>query len=113
MKLKRMHDLLEEHDGHVSFDGVCHDCSAGCNIHIRAMKEGITITGGSVYEPEHNKFFLKCDKCFQEHPLLENYQDCEVYARVVGYLRPVAQWNPAKKAEFKDRTMYKLKGEQQ
>ena len=28
---------------------------------------------------------------------------CEVYSRVVGYLRPVNQWNPGKKQEFKDR----------
>ena len=28
---------------------------------------------------------------------------CEVYSRVVGYLRPVAQWNDGKQAEFSDR----------
>ncbi len=27
----------------------------------------------------------------------------EVYSRVVGYLRPVRQWNKGKQAEFKDR----------
>jgi len=25
---------------------------------------------------------------------------CEVYSRVVGYLRPVDQWNDGKQAEF-------------
>lgn len=25
---------------------------------------------------------------------------CEIYSRVVGYLRPVKQWNDAKQAEF-------------
>jgi len=33
-------------------------------------------------------------------------QECEVYSRVVGYLRPVGQWNDAKQAEFSDRKMY-------
>jgi len=33
---------------------------------------------------------------------------CEVYSRVVGYLRPVNQWNPGKEAEFKKRKEYKL-----
>ena len=33
-------------------------------------------------------------------------QECEVYSRVVGYLRPVKQWNDAKQAEFGDRKMY-------
>ena len=26
--------------------------------------------------------------------------DCEVYSRVVGYLRPVMMWNKGKKEEF-------------
>ena len=30
-------------------------------------------------------------------------QKCEVYSRVVGYLRPVNQWNDGKQAEFDDR----------
>jgi len=33
---------------------------------------------------------------------------CEVYARVVGYLRPVQQWNDGKKAEFKMRKNFKV-----
>jgi len=28
---------------------------------------------------------------------------CEVYSRVVGYIRPVSQWNDGKQAEFVDR----------
>lgn len=28
---------------------------------------------------------------------------CEVYSRIVGYFRPVANWNIGKKQEFKDR----------
>ncbi len=31
---------------------------------------------------------------------------CEVYSRIVGYLRPVSQWNVGKKEEFKDRQTY-------
>jgi ribonucleoside-triphosphate reductase (formate) len=31
---------------------------------------------------------------------------CEVFSRVVGYMRPVAQWNKGKKEEFKDRVEY-------
>ncbi len=40
-----------------------------------------------------------CSKCESE---------CEVYSRVVGYLRPVKQWNKGKKEEFKERRTYKL-----
>jgi len=34
--------------------------------------------------------------------------ECEVYSRVVGYLRPVKQWNVGKKAEYKERKMLKV-----
>ncbi len=34
-------------------------------------------------------------------------QKCEVYSRVVGYLRPVGQWNAGKQAEFHDRLEFK------
>ncbi|MDI9447932.1 MAG: anaerobic ribonucleoside-triphosphate reductase, partial [Bacillota bacterium] len=31
---------------------------------------------------------------------------CEVYSRVVGYLRPVDQWNAGKQEEFKERKVF-------
>lgn len=31
---------------------------------------------------------------------------CEVYSRVVGYMRPVQTWNVGKQQEFKDRNHY-------
>jgi len=33
-------------------------------------------------------------------------QRCEVYSRVVGYLRPVNTWNKGKTYEYKDRITY-------
>ncbi len=34
----------------------------------------------------------------------------EVYSRVCGYFRPVANWNKGKKEEFRDRRTYALPG---
>lgn len=34
-------------------------------------------------------------------------QKCEVYSRIVGYYRPVTQWNKGKQAEFKERVVFK------
>lgn len=34
---------------------------------------------------------------------------CEVYSRIVGYLRPIQSWNPGKQQEFKDRKLFKPK----
>jgi len=36
---------------------------------------------------------------------------CEVYSRIVGYLRPVAAWNVGKKQEFEDRVDYRVSEE--
>ncbi|HDH07416.1 MAG TPA: ribonucleoside triphosphate reductase, partial [Candidatus Moranbacteria bacterium] len=40
-----------------------------------------------------------CPKCVVK-------QKTEVYSRVVGYIRPVEQWNKGKQAEFEDRKEY-------
>lgn len=34
--------------------------------------------------------------------------ECEVYSRIVGYIRPVKQWNKGKKAEFKNRKTFDM-----
>ena len=31
---------------------------------------------------------------------------CEVYSRVVGYIRPVEQWHDGKQAEFSNRAVF-------
>jgi hypothetical protein len=31
---------------------------------------------------------------------------CEVYSRIVGYLRPVQDWNEGKQQEFAERKVY-------
>ncbi len=43
-----------------------------------------------------------CPKCVVE-------QKTEVYSRVVGYIRPVEQWNKGKQAEFGDRKEFSVK----
>ena len=37
----------------------------------------------------------------------EKRQKTEVYSRVVGYLRPVSQWNRGKREEFRQRKTFK------
>jgi len=38
---------------------------------------------------------------------------CEVYSRIVGYLRPVQNWNAGKKEEFKDRKTFVVEADQE
>ena len=33
---------------------------------------------------------------------------CEVYSRIVGYFRPVSDWNEGKKAEFEKRKTFNM-----
>jgi anaerobic ribonucleoside-triphosphate reductase len=52
--------------------------------------------------PEHGYHSGKHDNC----PVCND--QCEVYSRVVGYLRPVNQWNDGKAAEFHRRSLYRM-----
>jgi len=36
---------------------------------------------------------------------------CEVYSRIVGYLRPIQNWNKGKRQEFKERKTYRVEVE--
>ncbi|HUV94270.1 MAG TPA: ribonucleoside triphosphate reductase [Anaerolineae bacterium] len=48
---------------------------------------------------------IVCPKCDDDQP-------CEVYSRVVGYLRPVQQWNRGKKAEYDERKPFAVEREE-
>ena len=108
MTVERLHELFDENPDKSALEwpGTCHDCQCTISVTATPMADGIHIQGGSVYEPAQDRFFLKCDRCFKKDPVLRNFQDCEVYSRVVGYLRPVGQWNDAKSAEFQDRQTF-------
>ena len=47
--------------------------------------------------------FVHCPECNIKWPR------CEVYSRVVGYLRPVQQWNKGKQEEYKERKEYEIR----
>lgn len=44
---------------------------------------------------------FECPQCTVKQP-------CEVYSRIVGYIRPVQQWNNGKKQEYGERKEYKV-----
>jgi ribonucleoside-triphosphate reductase len=44
----------------------------------------------------------------EQHTCQKCGKKTEVYSRIVGYLRPVEQWNEGKQAEFQRRRIYKL-----
>lgn len=64
----------------------------------------ITITPTFSVCPVHGYLsgeHFECPKCTIKQP-------CEVYSRIVGYYRPVSQWNVGKQKEFQDRKEFKI-----
>ena len=81
----------------------CHDCQKIIEIKDKEIKNGVLLE----YESGGEKIkIFKCRSCLSQSQELKNYQPCEVYSRIVGYLRPVQQWNLGKKREFKERKEY-------
>jgi len=84
----------------------CHDCQREIKIDGKNIRNGKML----VYENGAEKIkVFKCKDCFEKSKELRNFQPCEVYSRIVGYLRPVQQWNLGKQREFKERKEYKIK----
>jgi ribonucleoside-triphosphate reductase len=64
-----------------------------------------TITPTFSICPEHGYIFGEypfCPKCKTEGKETK----CEIYSRIVGYLRPVDQWNDGKQEEFRQRKTF-------
>ena len=65
----------------------------------------ITLTPTFSICPSHGYLsgeHFTCPKCVIEQP-------CEVYSRIVGYIRPVQQWHKGKQQEFSERKVFKAK----
>jgi len=65
----------------------------------------ITLTPTFSICPHHGYIageHFTCPKCLVKQP-------CEVYSRVVGYIRPVQQWHTGKQEEFKERKVFRIK----
>jgi ribonucleoside-triphosphate reductase len=55
--------------------------------------------------PEHGYIFGEhpsCPKCAAQG----KEQECTVFSRIVGYLRPVSHWNEGKQEEFRQRRLF-------
>jgi ribonucleoside-triphosphate reductase len=82
---------------------VCHDCGADIILNGEEITNGVSL----VYDNSGEKInILKCNDCYSKNPALINFQECEVYSRVVGYIRPVQQWHKGKKQEFAERVEF-------
>ena len=84
-------------------EGLCHDCKKVMDIVNQEIKNGVQL----VYDNNGEKVkIFKCNDCYAQNKSLANFQQCEVYSRVVGYIRPVSQWHKGKKQEYGERKEY-------
>lgn len=107
MSMAYLRSLFVAEKDAIEFRGKCHDCGGQTSVICIRNGEDIHIAGGA-YWRELDKDFVKCEACFEKQPMLTNYIPCEIYSRVTGYLRPVKQWNPGKREEFKERKYFKI-----
>ena len=82
----------------------CHDCGKEIKIVDKAIIGGKQL---KYLDGEKEIFIFKCNDCYEKDKTLRKFRTCEVYSRVVGYIRPVSQWNKGKQQEYKERKEYK------
>jgi hypothetical protein len=93
----------------IEFKGTCHDCGSPVSLLTNLAEDGaLTVKGGAMWFTD--RLYAKCEDCFEKNPVLQDWQSCEVYSRVVGYMRPVGQWNKGKQAEWSSRVPFKVAG---
>ena len=85
----------------------CHDCKKEIEIKDKEIKNGVQL---KYHDKETDKDILvyKCHECYKRNPALNNFRECEVYSRVVGYITPVKQWHEGKQQEFEDRKTFEM-----
>ena len=84
----------------------CHDCKKAIEIEEDVIKNGVLLNYKDETDEVINVF--KCNECYEKNPSLTNFKKCEVYSRIVGYLRPVQQWNEGKKQEYEKRKEFNM-----
>lgn len=118
MTLQELRSMMKKMEcGEIEFRGRCHDCKAEISV-TAGIEQGepYTIGGGAIYQvspqsPDDAGIYIKCKECFEKDKVLRNWRKTEVFSRVVGYLRPIGQWNKGKKAEWDIRKMVKINKE--
>jgi len=84
----------------VKENSICHDCGKEIKFNGEEIVNGVYLA----YDKGEEKInIFKCNECYAKSPALTNFQECEVYSRVVGYIRPVQQWHKGKKQEYGER----------
>jgi len=110
MTIQRLHELFDENpeQAKLGFDGSCHDAGkrsrSEWRLPLRASRSAAVR-----YTSRSPAYFLpnarRVSKRIHTSRIIAA---AKVYSRVVGYLRPIEQWNEGKQAEFRERKAYRV-----
>jgi anaerobic ribonucleoside-triphosphate reductase len=78
----------------------CRDCKVDISVENEEITNGVLL---KYKDGDKDICIYKCNECYEKDTSLANYNKCEVYSRVVGYYRPVQQWNEGKTQEYSER----------
>lgn len=83
----------------------CYDCGKEIEIKDKELVDAKLL----IYDDHGEKIaIVKCNECYKKNPSLTDFRGCEVYSRIVGYLRPINQWHASKQEEYKERKNFKV-----
>jgi hypothetical protein len=88
--------------------GICFDCDKVMDL--EETEKGLDVKDGH-FLVRKDTYRIKCNECFGKNPKWIDKQPCEVYSRVVGYIRPVQQWHASKQEEYRERKTFALKAD--
>jgi len=118
MTLDDLKEIMgEKRPAELIINGHCHDCKKDLKVIVQLFADdSVKLYGGVPFRVTQKDIgekqtYIKCPECYEKDKVLRNWQRCEVYSRVVGYLRPVSQWNEGKKQEYTERAEMKVEEE--
>lgn len=101
--MQELSDKIGDHQ-HARVHVTCMDCGERFDICLeRIGPEQIEIKNGAIGKRDCEHLF-KCQACWEKNKSFG--RECDVYSRVVGYLRPVTAWNAGKQEEYKMRKVF-------
>lgn len=91
----------------IELHGKCQKCKSLVDLVIFESEMEVYGNGGMIVSAEpHPIPEFKCTTCLEEDNYRISPTRCETFSRVCGYLRPINNWNPGKKAEWNERVTY-------
>ena len=101
--MQEISDKIGDHQ-HARVNVYCMDCKREFGMVLeRIGPKQVEIKNGSIGK-RGGEYFFKCPECWKADKSFG--RECDIYSRVVGFLRPVSSWNAGKQEEYKMRKVF-------